>query len=324
MLDWPPRNMTWKGTVRPGMGVPQKKKTVTDPCKIALPVDIKTCMAARQIADNDKHMVEVAGRVSQDPVMVLEFLKTVNRFDFAAREGSITTLLPALVRLGSEEVIQILLTLRSRPVIKNPVIAKWVEIHRTKGRRLAVVGKTLAELVVHGLRDDCLAAAALMPIGDMIGAIFLEEEYCTLAEKLPRAKLNYQLAQHNNFDVEKMTIRFLNKQGIPELLVNTLNLDTKIENVERARSRTVCFAAAEMIEAFDTDRWDRYEPGRTLHPKSFVRNLWLPQKDYTVAYERVARYLFDFRLAAKREEEAANECAPAAEQKQRTEPAGQT
>ena len=284
---------------------PQKsRKSVTDPCQILLPVDPDACSTARQImANGDKPMVSVAACVSQDPIMVLEFLKIVNRVDYAAREGHVTTLLPALVRLGSEEVVQILYSLRSRPAIKDPTVAKWVEFYRNKGRRLAIVARILAEKVVRTLREDCLAAGALMSLGDMLAAAFLEEKYVALAEQLPRAKLNYQLAQNHNFDVEKMTLRFLNRQGIPESLVDALNLSAKIECPQRARSRTVCYAAAEMVESFDADRWDRLEPGRPLPPKSFVRSLWLSQKDYTAAYERTARYLFESRLAARQESE---------------------
>lgn len=285
----------------------KSKKAITDPCKILLPVDLNICSTARQfMADGEKPMAAVAACVSQDPVMVLEFLKVVNRLDFAAKEGYVTTLLPALVRLGAQEVIQILYSLRSRPQIKDPCVSFWIDFYRTKGRQLGIVAKIIAEIVVRALQEDCLAAAALMPIGDMLAAAFLEEKYVALAMEVPRAKLIYQLGQKFNFDVETITQRYLNRSGIPEPLVSALNLATKIENPERARSRTVCFAASEMVEAFESDHWNRLEPGRPLPPKSFVRSLWLSQKDYTKVYERVGRFLFELRLAAERMEKGEN------------------
>jgi HD-like signal output (HDOD) protein len=258
------------------------------------PPDMVVWHAARKlIRDEDKVVMRNFGTcASQDPAIVIEFLRAANSLDLAPKEGQFTTTVhEAALRLGTELSIDALSRVSCRREFKNPEVAEFFEKHRCRGKRASIVARCLSEVALPQLCDDCRTAASLISIGDMLAVAVFQEDYVELARTAGRAAVNYRLAQNHRFDPDSMGLRYLENAGIPKVLIMTLDRDAEIEAPARAVSRTVCFAAAEMIDAFDAERWDRVQPGRVLPPKSALRTLCISEKSYRTVYERVSEYL---------------------------------
>ena len=94
------------------------------------------------------------------------------------------------------------------------------------------------------------------------------------------------------------------KHGIPETLLFALDREAQVRSPERAVLRPLCMAAAEMLDAFDANRWEKLAPGRSAPPRSNLRLLQLNEQQYVKVYERVAEYLVSARLDEERKRKA--------------------
>jgi hypothetical protein len=154
----------------------------------------------------------------------------------------------------------------------------------------------LAEALTRTMSDDCHTAGLLSGVGDMSAVAHLKDQYLKVVEGQQRSSVLYRLMQDLRFDVEKIGLNYLRKQGIPEVLLFAFDRDARSPTQERAIMKPICLAATEMIDAFDSNKWEKLAPGRTLPPKSALRSLQVGENIYLKLYERASEYLFSSRL----------------------------
>lgn len=295
-------------------------KTAGRPFSLLFPPDMTIWQEARRlVTDKNIRVEDLAICASQDPVIVIELLRISNAMFFSGGRSPITTAKTAIVRLGSDVVLDALEKMKERPRIENEDAAHWFEVHRNRCKRVSIVATILAEALARNLSDDCQAAGLLLYIGEMLAVAHLSETYVSLAEELSRSGIIYRLAQDHKFDVEKMGVTYLRRQGIPEAILFVLDRDARTRQADRAIMKPICMAASEMVEAFDANRWEKLAPGKSLPPKSAVRMLQMADSQYLKIYERVSEYLFSLRMIEEKKKQeallgatqAAEEAAPA-------------
>lgn len=294
------------GSVAPNDEGDTEVKSTGGPLALLLPVDIRVWNEARRlVGDKEIRIDALALCASQDPVIVIELLKTANAMFFSGGRSPITSVKTSIVRLGSDIVQQLLDGLKERPVTKDERVFHWQEIHRSRCKRTAIVARILAEALAKNLNDDCQAAGLLFNVGELLAVAFFQETYAKLADNSQRASVNFRLLQDHKFDVEKMGVSYLKRQGIPDNLLFAIDRDGRPRQAERAIMKPLCLASVEFVDAFDTNKWEKLAPGKTLNPKSALRLLQFSDSQYLKVYERCSEYLFSARLLEERQRAAA-------------------
>jgi len=279
-----------------------------NPLKILFPPDVAVWQASRvQASDKNIRVEDLALCASQDPVIVMELLRVANAMFFSGGRSPITSTRTAILRLGSEVVIECLERLKEHPQVADKAVATWVEVYRSKCRRTAIVARILAEAIARTLSDDCQTSALFMYVGEMLAVLYYRERYVEWAEDRTRSALLYKLSNEHNFDVETRGLMYLRRQGLPEAAIFAIDREAAAKSADRAIMRPLCFAASEMLEAFDNNRWDRLAPGKFLAPKSFLRVLQMSDAQYLKVYERVSEYLFSARLLEEKKRQEATQ-----------------
>lgn len=259
----------------------------------------------RLVTDKNIRVEDLAVCASQDPVIVIELLKTANAMYFSGGRPPITSTKTAIIRLGLEVVTETLENLKKRPAFENEDVAHWFEIHRSRCKRASIVSRILAESLAKILADDCQAAGLLIAVGEMVAVAHFAEHYVKLSEDLSRSGINYRLAQDFKFDVEKVGLLYLRRNGMPETLLFALDREAILKTPERAIMKPLIMSAGEMIDAFDSNRWEKLAPGKTLPSKSSLRLLQMQDSTYLKLYERASEYLYSMRaLEEKKRAEA--------------------
>lgn len=274
------------------------------PLGVILPPDQVILSEARKlIADKNVRVEDVSTCASQDPVIVLELLKSANAMFFSAGRPPITSPKTAIVRLGQQVVQELFDTLKQRGAIEAAQVSGWLEAHRSRCKRAAIVARMLAEVVIKNFSDECQVAGLLAYIGEMIAVAHLREDYVKLADEMPRSAVNYRLAQEHKFDVEKIGLGYLRRNGIPEIILFALDREALSRAPERAAMKPVIMASDEMVESFDGNRWDKLAPGKQLPSKSALRLLQISDAQYAKIYERASEYLFSMRIVEEKKKQ---------------------
>ena len=261
--------------------------------------------ARKLVTDKNVRVEDLATCCAQDPVLVIELLKSANAMFFSVGRSPITSTKVAIVRLGSDAVLNLFEKLNEREQIEDEDILHWVEHHRSRCLRTSIISRIFAEVVARTLADDAQAAGLLMHTGEMLAAQHFGEKYVELAEELKRSGVNYRLANDHRFDVEKMGATYLRRNGIPEALLFAIDRDATSRSQERAILRPLVQAAAELVDAFDNNRWEKLAPGKKLSSKSSIRLLQLDESQYLKIYERASEYLFAARLLEEKKKQEA-------------------
>lgn len=298
--DTPPKDKAAPGAdrIRSGVG----------PLSLQLPPDPAVLAESRRLAgDRSTRMEDLAVCASQDPVIVIELLRVANAMYFSEGRSPITSVKTAAMRLGADVLIETLTKLTERAGIEDPEVSRWFEIHRLRCKRTAIVSTILAEALARPLSDECLVAGLLMFVGEMLAVLHLKDRYTKIANESSRSALLYRLSQDFKFDVESMGVSFLRRNGTPEAILAVLDRDARIRANDRVIMKPICSAAGELVEAFDQNRLDKLAPGRSIPPKSALRILMMSEQQYLKVYERVAEFLFSFRLLEERKKEAARQ-----------------
>jgi HD-like signal output (HDOD) protein len=259
--------------------------------------------ARRLAADKNARVEDLATAANQDPVIVIELLKVANALFFSGGRQSITSVKTAIIRLGYDVLIETLNQIGERPQITDQKMSFWFETHRSRCRRISIIARMLSEVLAKNLADDCQASALFFCLGEMLAVTHFEKEYVDLAERSPRSTVNYRLAQDHKYDVESATMSYLQRQGIPEGLTFAIDRESSAKAKERAIMKPICFAAVELVDAFESNRWEKLSPGKQISGKSSIRILPLSEGQYLKLYERATEFLHaDKALEAKRRE----------------------
>ncbi|MDC0358866.1 HDOD domain-containing protein, partial [Oligoflexia bacterium] len=137
--------------------------------------------ARRLITDASVRVENLAVVCVQDPVIMLELLRISNAMYFSAGRSAITSPRTAIVRLGSDVVLETLEKIVERPQIKSEDVKRWFDVHRSRCKRTGIVCRLFAEAIARNLSDDCQAAGCLISVGEMLATVHFQEEYVRLA-----------------------------------------------------------------------------------------------------------------------------------------------
>jgi HD-like signal output (HDOD) protein len=276
------------------------------PFSILMPPDMAVWLESRKlVTDKNIRVEDLAVVAAQDPAIVIELLRTSNAMFFSGGRSPITSVKTAIVRLGSDVVLETLEKMKERAPLENEDLRYWFELHRNRSKRSSIVATILSEALARTMTDDCQAVGLLSAVGEMLAVLHLGETYVKLAEELSRSGINYRLAQDHKFDVERMGVTYLRRHGVPEALLFALDRDARSRTTDRAIIKPVCQAASEMVDAFDNNRWEKLAPGKTLAPKSAIRMLQMNDSQYLKIYERCSEYLFSLRMLEEKKKQEA-------------------
>jgi len=273
----------------------------SDPLAILFPSDPPVLAEARRLAGDKNVRVEsLATACLQDPVVIIELLKISNALYFSGGRSAITSPKTAIVRLGSDVVIETLDALLERQCITDEVVREYFENFRSRSKRIGIVSRLLSEALARTLSEDTQAAGCLFSVGDMLAVYHFSNTYVKLASQHQRSGVNYRLSQNQRFDVERMGAQYLRRNGIPEALVFAVERDGRPKTPDRGIMKPICFAASELVDAFDSNKWERFAPGKTFSPKSALRTLQMTDSQYLKVYERASEYLFSAKMIEER------------------------
>lgn len=272
-------------------------KSGASPLGILMPADAFVWNECRKlVSDKNIRVEDLATCASQDPIIVLDLIRVSNAMFFAGGKSPITSTKTSIVRLGSDTIIELLEKIKERPRLTHDDVSHWFELHRSRCRRTAIIARVLAEALTRTLADDCQTAGLLLFTGDLLAVCHFGEKYVALAEEHSRSGLNFRLVQDHKFDPERMGLSYLRRYGIPEALLFALDREARSRSQERAIMKPLCMAAGELVDAFDSNRWEKLAPGKSIPPKSSLRMLQIPDNQYLKIYERCSEYLFSARL----------------------------
>ena len=287
-------------------GSPEAGKPAGGPHAIVFPPDKLVWNEARRlIANKDIRVEDLAICAAQDPVIVIELLKISNAMFFSGGRSPITSTKTAIMRLGSQVVLDTLEKMSDRLPFADEAIAAAFEVHRHRARRTAIIATLFAEALNRTLSEDCQVAGLLLYVGEMLAVAHFGSQYVALSEDLSRSSINYRLATDHKFDVEKMGVTYLRRNGIPEAVLFAIDRDARPRSAERAIMRPLCAAAAELVDTFDNNRWEKFAPGKNIPPKSALRMLQMSESQYLKIYERASEYLFSARALEERKKQVA-------------------
>ena len=260
-----------------------------------LPPDRKIWAQVRELAANLEKRQDAAGKIAdEDPVIVLEVLKAANAMAFSEGKPPITTTRGAFIRLGAQAGLERLDRLKDIPDPTDPEITRWLEKGRMRCRRTGKVSAIIAQSLAKTLVEDCQTAGILLPIGDMIAVMYLQNDYVSIASTNARAKLLYRLEKDFKFDPFKSALVYLKRCGMPDAVMAAIDPEAQTKTPSRAIMKPLCAAAEEFVSGFEARKWDKLAPesGNQLPPRSAIRLLDLSDSQYETLYTQIGEYLF--------------------------------
>ena len=269
----------------------RNKSVSSDLLTLLMPLDPNVLTEARRLSALKGVRVEdLTTCVAQDPVLVIEFLKSANALCLSEGRPVLSSLPRAIDRLGSQAIIRLLTDLSKRPRFPQEEINSWFEIHRSRCKRTSIVARMFGEVLIKHLADECQLSGLFLFFGDMVAVSRLGEDYVELAREYQRGALNYRIFQNFKIEPSEIGLQYLRKFGIPEVLLAPVDMEASLK-AERATTKTIIAAAGELIDAFDARKWERFSPGSTFPSKSALRILVLSKTQYLKIYERATEYL---------------------------------
>jgi HD-like signal output (HDOD) protein len=257
--------------------------------------DLIVLAQARKLAcDPSNRLDEFTLCACQDPVIVIELFKAANSVSIGGGRNSLTSVQAAITRLGTALTLECLDELAERESFKDDSLEKWFETHRSRGKRTAIIARMLAQLLAKSFANECQIGGLLSSTGEMLAVLYLREKYIDLAEHNLPATVNYKLVQEFKFDIEKIGPEYLQRNGVPSELVAAIEgANSKSKTSKYVTLKPLVAAALELVDAFDSGKWDKVAPGLSLPPKSNIRLLqFSDDRQYARLYERASEYLF--------------------------------
>jgi hypothetical protein len=278
---------------------------------VQLPLDQIVLSEANKLISEDKGKTDQFYLcASQDPVLILELFNKAKESSKAGEKTFFSSIGAVMSRIGENEALQFLNQLNSR----NANTIKWVEIHRSKGKRSGLIARMIAQITAKNLADEAQLSALLHCIGEMLAASVLESEYAELAELTTRAGVLHSLVNDFNFDVNQIERFYLSKRGIPSSLIVAIRPAPGAPETEPLKTiRSIVMSAKEMVERFDEGTWDKIAPGEKLPMRSALQNLsFTNSANYTKLYERASEYLTKIKFieSQRREKTQAHQSYP--------------
>jgi HD-like signal output (HDOD) protein len=264
------------------------------PLSLELTAESSVLREARVLAGDRNVLINhLANVIAQDPVITLEMLRVANATFFSADRPAITTVQTALVRLGSQIIIELLTTIAHRPPIEDQEVARVFESLRVLCKKTSKVARIVSQVTNPDISEICQTTGLMSPLGHMIACAYLGRNYLNAAKRRKRSALPYKLNQDFHYNLQSVHLDYLRNRGIPSILFYGLDRELVCKTTTQSALRFVVESASELVEAWEHDKWDKYHPNRILPPKSALRLLKMNETQYEAIYETVDAYLHD-------------------------------
>jgi len=279
------------------------------PLGIELPPKTEILSEARaRASDRNSSLQPLTNLVVQDPVTTLEFLRIANAMFFAQDRPAILTVKNAIVRLGSENLVELFDRLQNRPQFLNSACRDIFELLREQAQRVSIVARLIASSTYREIAEVVQTIGLMTNMGHMIACCYFENRYAALAEQLPRATVVYRLAHEFSFDVRSMQLAYLRMHGLPQALFYALDRELVCKTPGQATMRFIVECAQELVDAYGTPKWEKYSSRDTLPSKSSFRLLKISDFLYREVFNSTEAFLKEGRepgeLVIPAEEEA--------------------
>lgn len=280
--------------------LPKTEENCTGILGLELPPRLSTIdEALERLCKRNVRMDELASIIVSDPVISLEAMKVANALFFAADRPPITSIPNAIVRLGSQALTELLERLAARPALPEPIKAEFEQL-RFYGQRVGAIARKLAQ-ALHGDIADLAETAGLMTnYGLMLACAWLGERYVTTANGRHRASIIHRLNTECKFDVPRRQLTYLRLHGLPASVFFALDKELQCKSPGQSATRFVVDGALELVDAFDTEKFDRYAHYDKLPGKSSLRLLRWHDRQYETFYRECGGQLDQLLLARRK------------------------
>ena len=252
------------------------------------------------VVDTKLRVDSISDIAALDLALVMGFFKVASSTHFSAGKPPVSNMKMAIERLGAESCIEVLDEISTYESPKDPSILAWLNTYRDRCRRIAEICRILAEFLATTLADDVQCSGIFVFVGDILAVMHFGLDYVKLAKDMPRSKVVYRLEKDHKFEMRKISINYLKKHGIPELVLSPLDPESQNKIASRGVLKVLVSAAEEFISGFDAEKWDKFAPGATIPPNSSIRLLKLTEQQYTNLYEKMGSYLAGEKVKAER------------------------
>lgn len=247
--------------------------------------------ATRMSKDQNGDVNELATCAYQDPIIALAILRRANSLEFATNRTAIVSLSAAIMRLGWENVAEIMDDLAKIAEWRSEKRKKWLELHRRNGRRAGIVARIMAEELANDIVDYSHTAALFLSLGDMAAVVSLGSLYVELAENHPLSRVNYRIATDYNLDPEQLRTDYLHAHGAPQAIIEVLDRNVHAKETSHRLLRPIVLSSAELIEAFDTNKLNKYSSQQELPAQSNLRLIKFAPQQYERMLDKIQSFL---------------------------------
>lgn len=265
------------------------------PSTIPLQPDFAVLMQAR--LDAGQHNVlmrKLANLMLNDPVLTIEILQTANSAVYGA--GQTLDLDGALSRLGSQKIIAELTEIMTREKIEDEDMASIFEDLRYNCRRTSNVALIVTSILRSPLAPLAKLAGLFSDIGNMVALMTLGKKYVDIAKANKRKNIPYRLEKDHNINLEKIRTKFLRMKGLPDRMLLVYDLEMNLKAATDVDLRACVRTAIELVDAYDSEKWDTYSPQKPIPARSDLRLLKVTPVQHERIYTACSEY---FKAAAE-------------------------
>lgn len=244
--------------------------------------------ARRMVVAPSLRVGSFAAVISEDPSIAIEFLRLANGITIGGDKQAITTLSAAVVRLGSQFIVELLDGMQNREAQPLGEATSFYDDIRKRALCTGHMCRILANVVAPSFTEECMLSGIFSGVGELLCILKLKQHYVELARSQSRAGLLYRISTDHKFNVEQSGLSYLARSGIPQVMLNTLDRTAEVKSEARKLLRPILQASTEFVDSFEEGRWEKIAPGKQLPPKSAIRFLQLAPNIYERIYSEAA------------------------------------
>jgi len=260
---------------------------------LQLPFDNAVVEQVQTIATERSHLIdELALRILQDPVVLLELFNFCSDILFLEEDVSPTTVKIVLSQMGAHHLSDFSNALKPRETKLDSAVVNSIARFRNKSRRAAVIAQILAHVTNPELTDEAQTATALSFLGEMAACAIYKEDFLRCENNSSSLnQLRNNLTTALNVDVAAVRLQYCQIMSVPAELGLLLSSDEDAEEVERLETRRIQLAAVELVDSYDRRIWSRYQQASIPPDDSALVALSMTPEQYERIIQRCDEFL---------------------------------
>lgn len=274
--------------------VPKKNQKKFNP-DVDITVDKEVLSFLRGILQNEEVNIDkLIFYVKKDLSLLIKVLEKSNSGFFTLSGMPETlSLTSGIMRIGLQDLLGLVNSeLYQESVEKTPFeVKELIRSYKLKSCKVSKVSAIIAKEIDYKLINDVEIAGSFLDIGYIVAALNLKEDFLRLKNEVSRKMLRHKLEKEYDVNVEILTLRYLNKRGMPSYIVDSINRDKPTSEKKEYLIRSIIYGAKELVEAFDDEKIQKYEPGKVMPSSCTLKLLPFTKNGYQEAYDKVKGYL---------------------------------